>query len=76
MTMGSLSDLDLSYTPPLSSPWDPIQMAAQAWSQANRRADGGELVYQAPMTDRRACSTTLLPFDMKWMDGHIYRNLE
>jgi NADPH-dependent 2,4-dienoyl-CoA reductase/sulfur reductase-like enzyme len=24
-------DLDLSYTPPLSSPWDPVQMVAQAW---------------------------------------------
>ena len=33
MTMESLNDLDLSYTPPLSSPWDPVQMAAQAWSQ-------------------------------------------
>jgi hypothetical protein len=42
MTMESLNDLDLSYTPPLSSPWDPVQMAAQAWSQANRRADGAE----------------------------------
>ena len=27
-----LNDLDLSYTPPFSSPWDPVQMAAQAWS--------------------------------------------
>ena len=27
----ALSDLDLSYTPPLSSPWDPVQMAAQHW---------------------------------------------
>jgi len=26
-----LSDLDLSYTPPLSSPWDPVQMGAQEW---------------------------------------------
>ncbi|OIP92844.1 MAG: CoA-disulfide reductase [Syntrophaceae bacterium CG2_30_58_14] len=42
MTMESLNDLDLSYTPPLSSPWDPVQMAAQAWSQANRRTDGAE----------------------------------
>ncbi len=40
MTMESLNDLDLSYTPPLSSPRDPVQMAAQTWSQANRRADG------------------------------------
>lgn len=26
-----VSELDLSYTPPLSSPWDPVQMAAQRW---------------------------------------------
>jgi NADPH-dependent 2,4-dienoyl-CoA reductase/sulfur reductase-like enzyme len=34
-----LNDLDLSYTPPLSSPWDPVQMSAQAWvkSQEHRR---------------------------------------
>jgi NADPH-dependent 2,4-dienoyl-CoA reductase/sulfur reductase-like enzyme len=31
MTIDALSDLDLSYTPPLSSPWDPVQVAAQAW---------------------------------------------
>ncbi len=31
MLVEQLSDLDLSYTPPLSSPWDPVQMAAQAW---------------------------------------------
>ncbi len=33
MRIDELSDLDLSYTPPLSSPWDPIQMSAQAWSR-------------------------------------------
>lgn len=32
-TMEAVSDLDLSYTPPLSSPWDPVQMATQAWSR-------------------------------------------
>ena len=31
--------LDLSYTPPLSSPWDPVQMAAAAW--LNQNAQGG-----------------------------------
>lgn len=31
-----LNDLDLSYTPPFSSPCDPLQMAAQAWSAAFR----------------------------------------
>lgn len=34
MTIDALSDLDLSYTPPLSSPWDPVQMSAQAWQNA------------------------------------------
>ncbi|MRR15294.1 MAG: CoA-disulfide reductase [Deltaproteobacteria bacterium] len=33
MTVEALNDLDLSYTPPLSSPWDPVQMAAQAWTE-------------------------------------------
>ena len=31
MTVTELNDLDLSYTPPLGSPWDAVQMAAQAW---------------------------------------------
>lgn len=34
MRVAELTDLDLSYTPPLSSPWDPIQMATQAWTAA------------------------------------------
>jgi len=29
MTIDNFSQLDLSYTPPLSSPWDPVQTAAQ-----------------------------------------------
>jgi len=33
MAVDELEDLDLSYTPPLSSPWDPVQTAAQAWAQ-------------------------------------------
>lgn len=32
MTVESLNDIDLSYTPPLSSPWDPVQLTAQAWT--------------------------------------------
>jgi NADPH-dependent 2,4-dienoyl-CoA reductase/sulfur reductase-like enzyme len=31
MPVKELSDVDLSYTPPLSSPWDAVQIAAQAW---------------------------------------------
>jgi NADPH-dependent 2,4-dienoyl-CoA reductase/sulfur reductase-like enzyme len=33
-----LNDMDLSYTPPFSSPWDPIQMAAQTWVAAAKTA--------------------------------------
>lgn len=33
MTVAELSDLDLSYTPPLGSPWDAVQIAAQAWGR-------------------------------------------
>ncbi|MFI0942739.1 FAD-dependent oxidoreductase [Streptomyces sp. NPDC021020] len=38
MTVDSVSDLDLSYTPPLGSPWDAVQVAAQAWSREHRPA--------------------------------------
>lgn len=38
MTIDALSDLDLSYTPPLGSPWDATQMAAQAWVREHRLA--------------------------------------
>jgi NADPH-dependent 2,4-dienoyl-CoA reductase/sulfur reductase-like enzyme len=31
MTVDAISDLDLSYTPPLGSPWDAVQMGTQAW---------------------------------------------
>jgi NADPH-dependent 2,4-dienoyl-CoA reductase/sulfur reductase-like enzyme len=33
MTIDAISDLDLSYTPPLGSPWDAVQMGAQAWTR-------------------------------------------
>jgi NADPH-dependent 2,4-dienoyl-CoA reductase/sulfur reductase-like enzyme len=31
MTVDAISDLDLSYTPPLGSPWEALQAGAQAW---------------------------------------------
>lgn len=31
MTVSGMTELDLSYTPPLGSPWDAVQMATQAW---------------------------------------------
>jgi NADPH-dependent 2,4-dienoyl-CoA reductase/sulfur reductase-like enzyme len=40
MTVEAISDLDLSYTPPLGSPWDAVQMSAQAWSRALQFKNG------------------------------------
>ncbi|GCF07509.1 hypothetical protein [Dictyobacter arantiisoli] len=37
MTVEALSDLDLSYTPPLGSPWDLEQMGAQEWKRRVER---------------------------------------
>ena len=34
MTADAISDLDLSYTPPLGSPREAVQMDAQAWTRA------------------------------------------
>jgi len=36
MTVDAISDLDLSYTPPLGSPWDAIQAGAQTWTRQAR----------------------------------------
>ena len=36
MTVDAISDLDLSYTPPLGSPWEAVQMGAQAWVRATQ----------------------------------------
>ncbi|MET8427798.1 FAD-dependent oxidoreductase [Nocardia sp. NPDC004860] len=36
MTVDAIGDLDLSYTPPLGSPWDATQMATQAWVREHR----------------------------------------
>ena len=33
LTVDAVSDLDLSYTPPLGSPWDALQTGAQVWVQ-------------------------------------------
>ena len=33
LTVDQVSDLDLSYTPPLGSPWDAVQAGAQAWTR-------------------------------------------
>lgn len=36
MTVDAISELDLSYTPPLGSPWDAVQMATQSWVREHR----------------------------------------
>ena len=43
MHIEELNSLDLSYTPPLSSPWDPVQMAAQAWNKAHGSRYGAQV---------------------------------
>ena len=35
MKIEELNELDLSYTPPLSIPWDPVQIGAQFWTRAS-----------------------------------------
>ena len=37
MTVDAISDLDLSYTPPLGSPWEAVQVGAQAWVRATQQ---------------------------------------
>jgi NADPH-dependent 2,4-dienoyl-CoA reductase/sulfur reductase-like enzyme len=37
MTIDAVSDLDLSYTPPLGSPWEAVQMGTQAWLRDTHR---------------------------------------
>jgi len=34
MSVDDVTDLDLSYTPPFSAPWDPVQAAATDWTRA------------------------------------------
>jgi NADPH-dependent 2,4-dienoyl-CoA reductase/sulfur reductase-like enzyme len=42
LCIDELNDLDLSYTPPVSSPWDPVQISAQAWvKQCQQGSDNG-----------------------------------
>jgi hypothetical protein len=48
MTVDAFSDLDLSYTPPLGSPWDAMQIGAQAWVGAICHRDPNRLTRTAP----------------------------
>jgi NADPH-dependent 2,4-dienoyl-CoA reductase/sulfur reductase-like enzyme len=38
MSVDAVSELDLSYTPPLGSPWDAVQLGAQAWVRLEARS--------------------------------------
>lgn len=38
LTVEQVSDLDLSYTPPLGSPWDAVQIATQTWTRTHTGA--------------------------------------
>ncbi|GAA1938366.1 FAD-dependent oxidoreductase [Microbacterium aoyamense] len=40
LTVEQISDLDLSYTPPLGSPWDAVQTAAQTWTRTHHTTGG------------------------------------
>jgi NADPH-dependent 2,4-dienoyl-CoA reductase/sulfur reductase-like enzyme len=50
MTVEGISDLDLSYTPPLGSPWDAIQAGAQAWTRGARCYPAKAFQTPAPKT--------------------------
>src|SRR5262249_5584984 len=41
MSVGEVEDLDLSYTPPLGSPYDALQIAARQWTLASKTTNGG-----------------------------------
>ena len=39
-----LNDFDLSYTPPFSSPWDPVPAKAQGWMSGRENANRSDSV--------------------------------
>jgi NADPH-dependent 2,4-dienoyl-CoA reductase/sulfur reductase-like enzyme len=51
MTVDAISDLDLSYTPPLGSPWDALQHGAQAWTRHEGCADQNSSLAGQASTD-------------------------
>ncbi len=42
LTVDAIGDLDLSYTPPLGSPWDALQAGAQAWTRQTSMQAGAD----------------------------------
>jgi NADPH-dependent 2,4-dienoyl-CoA reductase/sulfur reductase-like enzyme len=49
MTIDTISDLDLSYTPPLGSPWDATQIATQDWVRKFNGAPRRQVVNNQPI---------------------------
>ena len=47
LTVDTLSDLDLSYTPPLGSPWDALQTGAQAWTRQATARPGADATLES-----------------------------
>lgn len=50
MDVAALADLDLAYTPPLGSPWDAVQVAAQEWVAEHGRGAGQEPAARGTVT--------------------------
>jgi NADPH-dependent 2,4-dienoyl-CoA reductase/sulfur reductase-like enzyme len=56
MTVDAMSELDLSYTPPLGSPWDAVQMATQAWCREHQPRAAGTSADGIGTSDAQAVS--------------------
>jgi hypothetical protein len=54
-----ISDLDLSYTPPLGSPWDAVQITARAWDPGRHWRAGIGAV--RPPCGVKGCNTVVSP---------------
>jgi NADPH-dependent 2,4-dienoyl-CoA reductase/sulfur reductase-like enzyme len=52
LSVDQISDLDLTYTPPLGSPWDAVQIGAQAWERPRCASPAGS----PPRRSARGCS--------------------
>jgi NADPH-dependent 2,4-dienoyl-CoA reductase/sulfur reductase-like enzyme len=58
LTVEQVSDLDLSYTPPLGSPWDAVQVATQAWVTGSAMPSPGSASATPNRRDAPGQSTT------------------
>jgi len=57
MAVDGVNDIDLSYTPPFGSPWDAVQVAAQAWE----RAWSGKRQFAQTQVDSPCCCARQAP---------------